>query len=235
MCCHRGRTESRNPCRRSCHRLGRESRRARNRTPAARSAPAPSAARPPNRRPPAGFVAPDAPSRHVRRHGPRQCRRPRAASGRAGARPFVSPVGAADGAVVVGEKGDRRCAHRHIRRRVLRRCGEDAAESDLVLIEKLRVAQERGQLPVGSRIGRRSQKTQHNPAAGRDLKVEGAVADKTAPDRLKRCFCRLHLSSRRSPYPSNFGFRRIVLRHGKFCSNRRSGGACRLIILAQRL
>jgi hypothetical protein len=132
-------------------------------------------------------------------------------------------MAAAPNAVVVGEERDCRGAHGDIRRRVLRRRGEDAAENNLVFVEELRVAQELGQLLVGSRIGRRAQKAQHDPAAGRDLKVEGAVADQRRAEPRCRVAQNDAFAGRSSRHDDalswSFGCGRIVLRHGKFCSN----------------
>ncbi len=63
-----------------------------------------------------------------------------------------------------------------MRRIAGRRC-EHAVEYDPVFVEQVRVAKEFGEFLAHFRIGRRAQEAQHDPAAGRDLQIEGARAD----------------------------------------------------------
>ena len=94
-----------------------------------------------------------------------------------GARLAGGAEGAGDGAVVVGDEGDRERVERNVIGRIARRRGEDAVEDDAVLVKQPRVVQELGEFFLGFGIVGRAEEAQHHPAAGRDLQAERAFAD----------------------------------------------------------
>ncbi len=94
-----------------------------------------------------------------------------------GARHLGGAEGAADGAVVIGDERDRRSVQRGVVRNLARRRGEHAVEHDPVFVKQLCFLQKCGQFFLHARVGGRTEERQHDPAAGCDLKIEGAFAD----------------------------------------------------------
>ena len=94
-----------------------------------------------------------------------------------GARHVGGAEGAADGAVVIGEKRRRCAAAFQIWRRIVRWRRQHPVEGDVIFVKQLRGAKQLGQFLLDARIGRLAEEGQHDPAAGGDREREGAFAD----------------------------------------------------------